>query len=49
MISGVSFGTNMLMLSALNSSVEWGAFPRMLVAACIAGFVATFLVLPVGE
>ena len=43
MISGVSFGTNMLTL------VAWGAFPRMLVAACIAGFVATFLVLPVGE
>lgn len=49
MISGVSFGTNMLTLSALKSYVAWGAFPRMLVAACIAGFVATFLVLPVGE
>ena len=49
MISGVSFGTNMLTLSAWNSSVPWGAFPKMLVAACMAGIVATVLVLPVGE
>ena len=52
-ISGVSFGTNKLALSALNATSSWGgaqgvvAFSKMLLAACFAGFVAAFLVLPV--
>jgi hypothetical protein len=47
-ISGVSFGTNKLALSALNATSSWGgSFSKMLLAACIAGFVAAFLVLPV--
>ncbi len=54
LISGVSFGTNKLALSALNASPSWGGsgavvFSKMLLAACVAGIVATFLVLPVGE
>lgn len=54
LISGVSFGTNMLALSALNATPLWGgsgavAFSKMLLAACFAGIVAAFLVLPVGE
>jgi hypothetical protein len=47
-ISGVSFGTNKLALSALNATSSWGgSFSKILLAACIAGFVAAFLVLPV--
>ena len=55
LITGMSFGTNMLALSALNASNLWGsnghgeAFSKMLLAACFAGFVAAFFVLPVGK
>lgn len=51
LISGVSFGTNKLALSAFNTYTSWGetSVVAKLLAASLAGFVAVFLVLPVGE
>lgn len=51
LISGVSFGTNKVALSAFNTYTSWGETSVMakLFAASLAEVVAVFLVVPVGE